>query len=36
MTNPILTLDRVSLVLPNGTPLFTELTEQFDSRHTGL
>ncbi|MGY2947394.1 ATP-binding cassette domain-containing protein [Ewingella americana] len=36
MTNPILTLDRVSLVLPNGTPLFTELTEQFDGRHTGL
>lgn len=36
MTNPILALDRVSLVLPNGTPLFTELTEQFDGRHTGL
>lgn len=36
MTNPILTLDRVSLVLPNGTPLFTDITEQFDHRHTGL
>src|SRR5471032_945516 len=36
MTNPVLTLDRVSLVLPNGTPLFTDITEQFDHRHTGL
>ena len=35
MTNPVLTLDRVSLVLPNGTPLFTDITEQFDHRHTG-
>lgn len=36
MTNSILTLDRVSYVLPDGKPLFSELTEQFDYRHTGL
>ncbi|CNI78847.1 Biotin transport ATP-binding protein BioM [Yersinia frederiksenii] len=36
MTNSILTLERVSFVLPDGKPLFSELTEQFDQRHTGL
>lgn len=36
MTNSILTLERVSCVLPDGKPLFSELTDQFDLRHTGL
>lgn len=36
MTNFILTLERVSFVLPDGKPFFSELTEQFDHRHTGL
>ncbi|PVZ84390.1 ABC transporter ATP-binding protein [Serratia sp. S1B] len=36
MTNSILTLERVSFVLPDGNVLFSELTEQFDHRHTGL
>ncbi|HAX6869513.1 TPA: ABC-F family ATP-binding cassette domain-containing protein [Escherichia coli] len=36
MTNSILTLDRVSFVLPDGKLLFSDLTEQFDHRHTGL
>lgn len=36
MTNSILTLESVSFVLPDGKPLFSELTEQFDHRHTGL
>lgn len=36
MTNSILTLERVSFVLPDGKPLFSELTAQFDYRHTGL
>lgn len=36
MTNTLLTLERVSFVLPDGNPLFSELTEQFDCRHTGL
>lgn len=36
MTNSILTLDRVSFLLPDGKPLFSDLTEQFDLRHTAL
>ncbi|WP_153102039.1 ABC-F family ATP-binding cassette domain-containing protein [Paraburkholderia hayleyella] len=36
MTNPILTLEHVSFILPDGKPLFSELTEQFDHHHTGL
>ncbi|WEK28225.1 MAG: ATP-binding cassette domain-containing protein [Candidatus Pseudomonas phytovorans] len=37
MTNTsILTLDSVSLVLPDGRPLFTDLNETFDQRPTGL
>ncbi|MFJ4395025.1 ABC-F family ATP-binding cassette domain-containing protein [Pseudomonas sp. NPDC089396] len=37
MTNTsILTLDSVSLVLPDGRPLFTNLNESFDLRRTGL
>lgn len=37
MTNTsILTLDSVSLILPDGRPLFTELNESFDLRRTGL
>lgn len=36
MTNSILTLERVSFVLPDGNPLFSELTGQCDQRHIGL
>lgn len=36
MTNFILTLEHVSFVFPDGKPLFSELTQQFDHRHTGL
>lgn len=36
MTNTLLTLEGVSLVLPDGKPLFSHLTAQFDMRHTGL
>ena len=36
MANSILTLDRVSFVLPEGKLLFSGLTAQFDYRHTGL
>ncbi|WP_435946664.1 ABC-F family ATP-binding cassette domain-containing protein [Dryocola sp. BD586] len=36
MTNSLLTLERVSFVLPDGNPLFSNLNEQFDHRHTGL
>lgn len=37
MTNTsILTLDSVSLALPDGRLLFTDLSETFDQRHTGL
>ncbi len=37
MTNTsILTLDSVSLALPDGRQLFTGLNETFDRRHTGL
>ena len=36
MTNPILTLEGVSYVLPDGRTLFSDLDEQFDQRHTGL
>jgi ATPase subunit of ABC transporter with duplicated ATPase domains len=36
MTNPHLTLDGVSCVLPDGSALFTDLNEQFDQRPTGL
>lgn len=36
MTNPFLTLEGVSCVLPDGRTLFSNLDEQFDSRPTGL
>lgn len=36
MTNPCLTLERVSFVLPDGRTLFSDLNETFDLRHTGL
>ncbi len=37
MTNTsILTLDSVSLTLPDGRQLFTDLNETFDHRRTGL
>lgn len=36
MTNSFITLESVSFVLPDGTPLFSQLNESFDSRHTGL
>lgn len=36
MTYPSLTLDRVSFVLPDGTPLFTDLSASFEARHYGL
>ncbi|PKH22535.1 ABC transporter ATP-binding protein [Enterobacterales bacterium CwR94] len=36
MTNTSLTLERVSYRLPDGTALFSELTEQFDARRTAL
>ncbi|WP_288522252.1 ATP-binding cassette domain-containing protein [uncultured Pseudomonas sp.] len=35
-SSSILTLDSVTLVLPDGRPLFTDLNESFDLRHTGL
>jgi len=35
-TTSILTLDSVTLVLPDGRPLFTDLTQTFDSTRTGL
>lgn len=36
MTNTFLTLQGVSLVLPHGKTLFSELNAQFDGRPTGL
>ncbi|MGF6275584.1 ATPase subunit of ABC transporter with duplicated ATPase domains [Massilia sp. UYP11] len=36
MTHPILALDGVSLSLPDGRILFSDLHHQFDLRHTGL
>lgn len=36
MTHPLLTLESVTLVLPDGRILFSELTERFDHRPTGL
>lgn len=36
MTHAHLALESVSLVLPDGRPLFSGLTEQFDARPTGL
>lgn len=36
MTNPRLTLDGVSCVLPDGRTLFSDLSEGFDRRPTGL
>ncbi|WP_342620041.1 ABC-F family ATP-binding cassette domain-containing protein [Rhodoferax sp. GW822-FHT02A01] len=36
MTNPILALEGASYVLPDGTTLFSDLSAQFDQRHTGL
>lgn len=36
MTNPVLTLEGVSYVLPDGRTLFSNLYETFDHRRTGL
>lgn len=36
MTTPYLTLEGVSYLLPDGSPLFSGLDETFDSRPTGL
>jgi len=36
MTSPSLTLEGVSLVLPDGRPLFSDITAQFDQQPTGL
>ncbi len=36
MTHPYLALDSASFILPDGLTLLSGLTEQFDSRHTGL
>lgn len=36
MTNFFITLESVSFVLPDGSPLFSQLNESFDSRHTGI
>lgn len=36
MTTPYLTLERVSYLLPDGSPLFSGLDETFDQRPTGL
>lgn len=36
MTNPCLTLESVSYVLPDGRTLFSDLNETFDQRRTGL
>ncbi len=36
MANPVLTLDGVSFVLPNGRTLFSDLHHHFDARRTGL
>lgn len=36
MTHPYLALDSASFILPDGRPLLSGLTEQFDTRHTGL
>ncbi|CAB3800994.1 Nucleotide-binding protein ExpZ [Paraburkholderia caffeinitolerans] len=35
MTNPSLTLEGVSFVLPDGSPLFSDLNASFDAHHTG-
>ncbi|WP_312517391.1 ABC-F family ATP-binding cassette domain-containing protein [Massilia sp.] len=36
MTNPLLTLEGVSFILPDGRTLFSDLTWQSDARRTGL
>ncbi|NOV24222.1 ABC-F family ATP-binding cassette domain-containing protein [Cupriavidus necator] len=36
MTNPYLALEGVSYVLPDGRTLFSDISEQFDQRPTGL
>lgn len=36
MTNPFLTLEGVTHVLPDGRTLFSDLNETFDARRTGL
>ncbi|WP_047471922.1 ATP-binding cassette domain-containing protein, partial [Delftia sp. ZNC0008] len=36
MTNTTITLDGVSCVLPDGSPLFSDLSETLDQRCTGL
>jgi ATPase subunit of ABC transporter with duplicated ATPase domains len=36
MTSPLLALERVAFVLPDGRPLFTDLDVQLDHRRTGL
>lgn len=36
MTNTYIALECVDFTLPDGTPLFSQLTETFDTRRTGL
>lgn len=36
MTNTLLTLEGVSLSLPDGKTLFSAISTQFDTRHTGM
>ncbi|MCC2971809.1 ABC-F family ATP-binding cassette domain-containing protein [Massilia sp. IC2-476] len=36
MTHPYLALDSASFTLPDGRTLLSDLSEQFDTRHTGL
>ncbi|MEA5123414.1 ATP-binding cassette domain-containing protein [Xanthomonas floridensis] len=36
MTCPLVTLESVAFVLPDGSTLFSDLTLQLDQRHTGL
>src|SRR2546427_3861562 len=36
MTNTTITLDGVSCVLPDGSPLFSDLSDTLDHRRTGL
>jgi hypothetical protein len=36
MTNPLLTLDGVAFILPDGRTLFSDLDWQCDARRNGL
>ena len=36
MTDTSIVLKDVSFLLPDGSPLFTDICEQFDHRHTGI